>query len=40
MWDFWTALGFLCIALPVSLFVMALLGWADSKQQNKQENKE
>ena len=39
MWDFWTAIGFLCIALPISLFIMALLGWADSKQQNKN-NKE
>ena len=35
MWDFWTAILFLCIALPISLFVMALLGWADSKQQDK-----
>ena len=35
MWDFWTAIGFLCIALPISLFIMALLGWADSKQQNE-----
>jgi len=35
MWDFWTAILFLFIALPVSLFIMALLGWADSKQQNE-----
>ena len=35
MWDFWTALGFLCIALPIALFVMALLGLADRKKKDK-----
>tara|TARA_B100000927_G_C16448350_1_gene462775 strand:+ start:1008 stop:1124 length:117 start_codon:yes stop_codon:yes gene_type:complete len=34
MWDFWTAILFLCIALPISLFIMALLGYADSKNKS------
>ena len=38
MWDIWTALLFLSIALPVALLVMALLGWADSKQQEGKNN--
>ena len=32
MWDFWSAILFLCISLPISLLIMGLLGWADAKQ--------
>tara|TARA_B100001113_G_C21049942_1_gene596283 strand:+ start:555 stop:683 length:129 start_codon:yes stop_codon:yes gene_type:complete len=35
MWDIWSALLFLIIACPISLLIMGLLGWADSKQQDK-----
>tara|TARA_Y100001938_G_C7868091_1_gene318933 strand:+ start:47 stop:175 length:129 start_codon:yes stop_codon:yes gene_type:complete len=38
MWDIWTALLFLSIALPISLLVMGFLGWADSKQQEGKKN--
>jgi len=39
MWTFWTSIMFLCIALPIALLIMALLGWADSKQQDKKQRR-
>ena len=33
MFDFWSSILFLCIGLPISLIIMALLGYADAKQQ-------
>ena len=35
MWDFWTAILFLCIALPISLGIMALIGYAEIKKSEK-----
>tara|TARA_Y100001980_G_C14532452_1_gene308583 strand:+ start:501 stop:617 length:117 start_codon:yes stop_codon:yes gene_type:complete len=38
MWDFWTSILFLCIALPISLGIMALLGWADSEGHKRKDD--
>ena len=39
MFDLWTSILFLCIALPISLIIMALLGYADAKQQEDKVDK-
>ncbi len=39
MFDFWSSILFLCIGLPISLIIMALLGIADSKQQQDKVDK-
>ena len=38
MWDIWSALLFLIIACPISIGIMALLGWASYKQQEERKN--
>ena len=38
MWDIWSALLFLIIACPISIGIMALLGWTDYKQQEERKN--
>lgn len=35
MWDIFSTVIFLCIALPIALFVMTLLGLADGKKKDK-----
>ena len=35
MWDILSTVIFLCIALPIALFVMALLGLADGKKKGR-----
>ena len=39
MWDFWTAVLFLCIAIPISLILVGFLGYIESKNEEKKEKK-